>query len=274
MAESRTIDRIKVHYEVEKELAARLRASTRAERPQLLGTLYSELFRRVPDHPRLTRTESPEASRQNVENQMRLLRPFLRPGDTFIEFAPGDCRLGFEAARLAKRVIGIDISDQRSMSDQSPSNFELVVYDGETVPLADGCADVIFSYQFLEHLHPDDVEPHFRNVSRLLKPGGWYVFDTPHRLSGPHDVSRYFGKGLDCFHFQEWTYREMTETLKQHRFGETAIFRLGRPWNSGLVRAGVQLVERIFEVVPALQGGAVARKLFPAVTIASRKQPD
>ncbi|WP_166442965.1 class I SAM-dependent methyltransferase [Phragmitibacter flavus] len=272
MSDTRPIERIRVHYEVEKELASRLRHSTRAERPQLLGALYTELFARVPDHPRLTRTESPEASRRNVDNQMRLLRPFLESGDTFIEFAPGDCRLSFEAAKIAKRVIGIDISDQRAMSDRSPSNFELVVYDGETVPLPDGCADVIFSYQFLEHLHPDDVEPHFENVSRLLKPGGWYVFDTPHRLSGPHDVSRYFGKELNCFHFQEWTYGEMIKTLRRHQFGDTAIFRLGRPWKSGWVRSGVWLGEWLFDTVPSLQGGALAAKLFPAVTVASRRE--
>ena len=66
LLDSRSPDRIRHHYEVERELAARLRASNREERTVLFQTLYDELFRRVPDHPRLTRRESPEELRRKV----------------------------------------------------------------------------------------------------------------------------------------------------------------------------------------------------------------
>ena len=94
-----TPDRIRHHYEVERELAAKLRASNSAERTQLFKTLYNELFERVPDHPRLVRCETPEDSRRKVEGQLRLLRPFLTPECTLLEIAPGDCRLAHAANR-------------------------------------------------------------------------------------------------------------------------------------------------------------------------------
>jgi SAM-dependent methyltransferase len=263
----RSIDRIRHHFEVEKELAQRLRNSTRTERTALFKTLYNELFSRVPDHPRLTRRDTPEASRQKVLSQMRFLRPFLRSDSVFLEIAPGDCRLAAEVATHVQRVIGVDISDQRSPGENSPANMELIVYDGYTLDLPDATADVAFSYQFMEHLHPDDVSVHLRMVRRLLKPGGVYVFDTPHRLSGPHDVSRYFGDELQCFHFQEWTYRDMRRLLLQHGFSKTAMFRFGRPRFGRLANLVNDFAELLVSCAPRGLRRRLSSRLFQSVAM-------
>lgn len=205
LADTRPASRIRHHYEVEKELATRLHKSNRDERTELFKNLYHELFQRVPDHPRLVRRETPEELQRKVKAQLRLVRPHLSPETTLVEFAPGDCGLSHAASPLCKRVIGIDISDQRANPSASPENFELIIYDGYECGLPDNSADAVYSCMFLEHLHPDDIQPHLRLAWRLLKPGGVYVIWTPHRYSGPHDVSRHFGNDLVCFHFQEWT---------------------------------------------------------------------
>ena len=270
---SRTPERLRHHYEVEKELASRLRASTREERPALFQKLYQELFERVPDHPRLTRRESSEESQRKVEGQMRLLRPFLVPGFTLVEIAPGDCRLGYAAcAAGAGRVIGVDISDQRLEVDKtdSPPAFELVVYDGYHLDLPASIADVAFSYQFLEHLHPDDVGPHFDIIHRLLKPGGWYVFDTPHRYSGPHDISVVCGTELVGFHFQEWTLRDMRRHLHQHGFPTMRAIKGGKRCGT-LMTAAWLLVESITGLLPQALRRRVSSRLFQSVTVAAQK---
>ena len=51
----RTMEQRRAHYEVETELAARLRNSSREERRNLYTALYDELYEKVPDHPLLTR---------------------------------------------------------------------------------------------------------------------------------------------------------------------------------------------------------------------------
>ena len=266
---ARSLERLRHHYNVERELAARLRASTREERPALFKELYHELFERVPDHPRLTRRESPEESRRKVEGQMRLLRPFLRPGCTLLEFAPGDCRLALAASTQASRVIGVDISDQRSPGETWPANLELVVYDGYNLDLPDAVADVVFSYQFLEHLHPDDVAPHFALARRLLKPGGWYVFDTPHRFSGPHDISAAFGSELVGFHFQEWTFREITRHLLEAGFARTQPIKRGRLL-TGPSASLLFLLEAVIGALPAVLRAPLAHRLFQSVTVAAQ----
>ena len=265
----RSPERLRHHFEVERELAGKMRNSTRAERTELFKTLYNELFERVPDHPRLARRDTPESSRLKVQSQLRLLRSFLKSDTVFLEFAPGDCRLASAVANEVKGVIGVDISDQRAQNETSPPNLELVVYDGYELAIPDSSADVIFSYQFLEHLHPDDIDAHFKLARRLLKPGGVYVFDTPHRFSGPHDISRQFGTELVCFHFQEWTYREMRQLLQRHEFANTKVYRYGKPI-SGLVGNVINdLAETLIGLLPSSLRQRVSARLFPSVTIAA-----
>ncbi|MBU6303358.1 MAG: class I SAM-dependent methyltransferase [Verrucomicrobia bacterium] len=271
LLDSRSPDRIRHHYEVERELAARLRASNREERTVLFQTLYDELFRRVPDHPRLTRRESPEELRRKVTAALRLLKPHLGPEKTLVEFAPGDGALADAAAALCHRVIGIDISDQRANPAQSPANVEVIVYDGYHCPLPDACADVAFSCMFLEHLHPDDIQPHFELALRLLKPGGVYVAWTPHRFSGPHDVSRHFGDSLDCFHFQEWTVAGLKREMRKAGFGRVWIYRGGRLWKNPVINALEGLAERLWGSMPPFLRKPVSARLFRAVVLAAEK---
>lgn len=262
------------HYDVERELAARLRQSTREERTALFGKLYDELFARVPDHPRHLRKGSEQARERSVKGQMRLLGPNLQPGEVLVEFAPGDGFLSNAAAAVAKEVIGIDISDQRDPSQVPPPNVRHIVYDGYQVDLPDACADVVFSYQFLEHLHFDDVAGHFELVRRLLKPGGRYVFDTPHRYTGPHDISRYFTDELDCFHFQEWTHREMRQLLARHGFSVSWIFRMGQVQTSWAVNAAVDWLEWLLLPLPHRLRRRLCGRLLPSVALVAIKDKD
>lgn len=54
--DTRSPDRIRAHYEIERDLASRLREAPAAERLALYRTVYKALFARVPDHPQLTAT--------------------------------------------------------------------------------------------------------------------------------------------------------------------------------------------------------------------------
>ena len=267
----RTPERIRHHFEVERELAQRLRKSTREERTALFKSLYTELFERVPDHPRLTMRESAEESAQHTAAQLKLIRSHLGSAVTFLEFAPGDCRLSHAAAGLCERVIGVDISDQRSPGDVSPANFELIVYDGYHLPVKDASVDVVFSYQFLEHLHPDDIDAHFELVSCMLKPGGVYIFDTPHQISGPHDVSVHFSKTSECFHFQEWTYRDMFRLLRRHHFAPNHIFRMGREQSNPMFSLLAMTAETSLRLLPFSARHAIARRLLPSVTVVAHR---
>jgi SAM-dependent methyltransferase len=260
MSTSRTLEQLRNHFEVEKELANRIREATPDERPALYESLYDELFRRVPDHPRLTRRETEEESKKAVRARMRFVEALLTSETEFLEIAPGDCRFAFEVAKHAHKVYGADISDQSGAVDK-PANFELIVYDGRSFEFPSDSVDLAFSYQFLEHIHPDEVPAHFEMVHRVLRKGGKYILDTPHRYSGPHDISRYFSDVPEGFHLKEWTHRELAAVAAKAGFSRVevaraSLARLGRPgWFLLLA------LERCLEVVPH----KLRRRLFGRV---------
>lgn len=211
------------HYEVEKELAARLMATPREQRPHIYRTMYQELFERVPEHARLSEAMSPEQMKINLAREIRLVEKYLTPETDLIEFAPGTCRFSYHVAQRVRSVTAVDISDQRRADIAAPYNFRHVVYDGYHLDMEDACADVIFSNQFIEHIHPEDTLLHFQLAHRLLRDGGHYVFCTPHLFMGPWDVSRDFSDTAEGFHLKEWTYRELRDVILKAGFRKATL---------------------------------------------------
>ena len=215
----RTEEALRRHYEIERELADRLRAAPRDERGAAYAAVYDELFRRVPDHPQLV----PEPGHEEwwVGGQMKLLDRLHHPGETFLEVGAGDCALSIAMARRASHVYAVDVSQEIVAKDALPGNVELILSDGCSIPVPEGSVDVAYSNQLMEHLHPDDAYEQLENLARALRPGGRYVCVTPHRYSGPHDISRHFDDEATGFHLREYTTTELSDLL--HRAGFSSV---------------------------------------------------
>lgn len=257
---------------MERGIAQRLKSADRERRKQIYSTMYDELFAEVPDHPRLTRRSDPQATEEMNRRKLCLLTPFLKPTGSFLEFGPGDCRFSFHMAGRVKEVYAVDIADQIGPGVKRPANFELVVYNGYDLDLPENSIDVAFSDQLIEHLHPEDTEHHFRLVRRVLKPGGVYTFRTPHRVTGPHDVSRYFSSEAECFHLKEWTYGELAALLKGLGYRSIESYWFGRGRLVKLPLTAFRLAETFMRVVPPArrQQGRI-RYLVPGISIAAYK---
>ena len=77
--EARTPERLYFHFSVERDLAARLKSASKHERATAYPILYEELFRRVPDHPSLTRAGNPAARTAYVLDQLAAMQRWLTP---------------------------------------------------------------------------------------------------------------------------------------------------------------------------------------------------
>ncbi len=268
----RTYEQVRNHYEVEKEIADRLRRTTSIEeRKPIFATMYDELFAKVPDHPRLTRRESPEATRSANLAKFRFVEQFIDESTTFAEFAPGDCRFLFEVSRYVSSVYGIDISDQIGSVENIPDNFNLIVYDGYRLDLPDETVDVLFSDQLIEHFHPDDTKPHFQIAHRILKKGGVYMFQTPHRFVGPSDVSQYFSDEPEGFHLKEWTYTEIASLLREVGFSSWRGYWSGKGRLIGLPQQHFYLAERGVGRLSPVRRRKLSRYLLPTLVMMARK---
>lgn len=60
------------------------------------------------------------------------------------------------------------------------------VFDGRTVRVPRGSADLVFSYITLQHCHPDDALELTREAVRIAKPGGWVALN--YRMWSPPDA--------------------------------------------------------------------------------------
>ena len=76
----------------------------------------------------------------------------------------------------ARRVCGIDL-DPRVM--ENPNLDEAKLADAGSIPYPDGTFDLVFADNVMEHLaEPAAV---FREIGRVLKPGGRLLFKTPNK---------------------------------------------------------------------------------------------
>ena len=212
-----TPDEIREQYELEKELAGRLRRASSAERHRLYAQVYDEFYRRFPRHA-LIRRSSPELTRVAVEHQMRLLRPYLKSDTVFLELGPGDCSLSLEVARHIRQVFAVDVSSEITANTSAPPNFRLLLNDGFGIPVDTASVDVAYSTDFMEHLHPDDAIEQLGNVFSALKPGGVYICVTPNQISGPHDISKNFDRIATGLHLKEYSVTELSRLFRHAGF--------------------------------------------------------
>ena len=233
--------------------------------------MYNELFKRVPDHPRLKNQERNDIVTQINQNKLKLVERFIDKHSVFVEFGAGDCRFAMDICKRVRSVYGIDISDQREQLNNAPNNFKLIIYDGYNLEMQENSVDVIFSDQLIEHLHPEDTEFHFQLVENILKSGGVYVFRTPHRYSGPHDISRYFSNVTEGFHLKEWTYSEIAGILSKCRYSSWEGY-----WHAKYVLRKMPfsyfiIIEDVLNPLPKHFKNIASRYLLPDITVVAVK---
>lgn len=274
---ARSAARLRVHFEIERELAARLREASLGERRVLYGAVYDELFRRVPDHPQLLQRASADDRQRDVEGQMQLLGRFLHPCATLIEIGPGDCALSIAVCRRVRSVFAVDVSAEIARRGGLPPNFELHLSDGVSVPHPPGGADVVYSHQLMEHLHPEDALAQLRNIHAALAPGGVYLCVTPNRLTGPHDISRYFCEEARGFHLKEYSAGELLALFRQAGFERAEVHALIRGRYRRIPALLVRWLEGLLEHAPAPLRRRLATlppwRWFSTLSIVARKSP-
>jgi len=236
--------RLRRHFEIERELADRLRRASKDERKTLYGEVYDELFRRV---------ELPgnvEAQRAQVGLLLELVEPFLADCGSFLEIGAGSGDLSLALAERLDRVWAVDAVDPHIDPQLVPESFVFVSDADLEDVVPEDSVDLALSCHFVEHMHPDDLGDHLSIVHGKLAVGGAYVVVTPNRLYGPHDISKHFSDEPAGFHLREYTHLDLAAELE--RAGFDPVWVIGRVGSSP--RAGswrkVARAERALEALP------------------------
>ena len=261
------------HFQLERKLANELRNTTVEERRVLYGKLYNDLFSSFPNIP-----DGLNISKEDrLAWQLKLMKRLFDKNKTVLEIGAGDCLLSKELAKHFRKIIAYEVADSIPFIEGKPENFELKIFNGVDMKEQPSSVDIIYSNQVFEHLHLDDITPLLRDYHSYLTRGGKLVVITPHRYTGPHDISRDFTREAEGFHMKEYTYQEMKSILSAHGFknikGYIGYSKIGY---FAVPMSLLVMAEKMFNIFPAsmkrkMRGNSLVFNLFGMKIIAEKK---
>ncbi|KAF0962546.1 bifunctional 2-polyprenyl-6-hydroxyphenol methylase/3-demethylubiquinol 3-O-methyltransferase UbiG [Rhodococcus sp. T7] len=124
-----------------------------------------------------------------------------------LDVGSGGGFLAEEFTRIGFRVTGIDpsavsIDTARRHATGAELDIEYRIGSGERLPVPDSTFDVVYCCDVLEHV--SDLDQVIAETSRVLKPGGLYLFDTINRT--------FVSKLVAIKIMQEWRMTRMFDT--------------------------------------------------------------
>jgi 2-polyprenyl-3-methyl-5-hydroxy-6-metoxy-1,4-benzoquinol methylase len=134
-------------------------------------------------------------------------------GKIVVDIASGEGYRSNLMALKAKHVYGIDISEEAVLfaaeKYNTTTNLSFKVGSVEKIPLDDHMADVVVSFETLEHT--DKHHEMMREVKRVLKPGGIVIISSPDKANYSDRFNR-----VNSFHVKELYFIEFKELLNQY----------------------------------------------------------
>lgn len=241
-------EHVKHHVELEGRLTQDLLASKPDERWQVFEKAYSMLYTEL---PWLNKADDDDATVGRVKDFSNWTKLVKEPAFIF-EIGSGKAELlKFFAARGNKCVATEVTRERGARHSGSSDNIEWHSTDGVNLDQFEpkGAYDVVISTQVIEHLHPDDLVTHFSAARAIAKPEGIYIFDTPHRGTGPHDLSAPLGYQRPKFmHLKEYDYAELRAIVKRAGYRRVgAVFRRRSiTFSSGLLLSWYCAIDNLF----------------------------
>jgi ubiquinone/menaquinone biosynthesis C-methylase UbiE len=106
----------------------------------------------------------------------------IKPQDRILEIGCGIGTVVHELSEKGHDIIGIDISGEAiEYGRKKYGEISLEVQAAETLPYEDESFEVVLSFDLFEHIA--EIDKHISEVRRVLRPDGYYLFQTPNRYS-------------------------------------------------------------------------------------------
>lgn len=219
--DSRTEALIINEYLLERRLSDQLRNARPEDRGAVYSYVYKEFYESISQGP------NDESRAHKDQLRLKALYKFLSPQTAFVEVGAGNGNFAKLVAPFVKIAYAVDVQDISVDLSSTPENFVFLKESGSLIPLSDGSVDLIFSDQFMEHLHPEDAIYQLSELVRVLRPRGRYYCITPSRATGPHDSSGYFDDIPMGFHLKEYDYRSIESAFKAGGFKRVQFLASG-----------------------------------------------
>lgn len=148
-----------------------------------------------------------------------------------LELGCGSGDLAYALADHAQKIVATDIdpddierarrrADLWSLSDDQIKRIEFRALSALQLNFSSNGFDWAISTSMVEHLDPQDVERHLREVHRVLKPHGSYLMWCPNGLGRHEDQAD---------HRTMWSYRQWVHQLRNAGFRRFRSTMTSRP---------------------------------------------
>jgi 2-polyprenyl-3-methyl-5-hydroxy-6-metoxy-1,4-benzoquinol methylase len=271
---------LRQHYFLEKNICIRISALDRNN--PLRTKLFAEVYEIAHNYMQIY-VESGFMRHDFVSNKLfgkTIDKMFTKRGD-MLELGCGKGNLLLTFKNLGWNCKGVDIDTNHVLNEvkQDVESYDILFYrDARRY-------DLIVIDQVLEHIPKNDCLYFLKNSYDMLKKGGVLISRAPNRLTGPHDVSRWFlplGSKAEGTHFNEMTLCETINVMRKAGFTnfKTPIFPfpsiVPAPcrslifWSKDLISFG-GFFEKMYPFIPYNLKPITSFPLFVPNTVAAQK---
>ncbi|MCB9767187.1 MAG: methyltransferase domain-containing protein [Candidatus Omnitrophica bacterium] len=211
------------------------------------------------------------AGKERLRRRAEMLTEYgeLGPGKRVLELGCGKGLYTKELVKSAATIAAIDISwDLLKAAEKISEKPGYLVGDGHGLPFADNTFDSVVGVSVLHHLEVEEV---IVESTRVLKPGGRFVFSEPNMLNPQIAVQknipwikRMLGDSPDETAFRKGPLKSLLEQVGLEVI-EITPFDFLHPWVPKPLIGLVDKTGRLIEKIPAL------REIAGSLIIVARK---
>jgi len=158
--------------------------------------------------------------RSNLQTNLDFLREtaLLKLGDRILEIGCGIGTVVHELSQQGYDIRGTDIANAAiAYGLKKYGEINLDVQPAEVLPYEDRSFDGVLSFDLFEHIAR--IDQHVAEVARVLKPGGYYLFQTPNKFSNIiHETLHHRSLAWRQFHPSLHTPGQLRRRLRRHGF--------------------------------------------------------
>lgn len=114
--------------------------------------------------------------------ERKLFTQFVKnqPARSVIDLGSGTGRITEALASHVMRIVGLDLSSEslRVLRRKEISNCSELCASGSSLPIKDECFEVAVSCQTLQHMQQEELLMTLREIHRILKPKGVFIFSA------------------------------------------------------------------------------------------------